>query len=116
MVGCVLLHAGRTTGSPLPAISAFARSNLSRAVALLVFSQLCHVAHGTPTYAAAAVAVMPRDTSSRNGQHMLKESLRSLTVVDQALLDCGLAVVTPSPYATNKANLIEILTYCRARA
>jgi hypothetical protein len=40
------------------------------------------------------------------------------------LLDCGVAAfddlrqaaVTPSPYATNKANLIEILTYCRARA
>jgi hypothetical protein len=24
--------------------------------------------------------------------------------------------VAPSPYATNKANLIEMLTYCRARA
>jgi hypothetical protein len=26
------------------------------------------------------------------------------------------AAVMPSPYATNTANLIEILTYCRARA
>jgi hypothetical protein len=42
---------------------------------------------------------------------------------DGVQLDCGVAVfddlqqaaVTPSYYATNKANLIEILTYCRAR-
>src|SRR5580693_10641772 len=41
----------------------------------------------------------------------------------RALLDCGVAVfgdlrqaaVMPSPYATNKASLIEMLTYCRAR-
>ena len=42
----------------------------------------------------------------------------------RALLDCEVTVfgdlrqaaVMPSPYATNKANLIEMLTYCRARA
>jgi hypothetical protein len=28
----------------------------------------------------------------------------------------GMTAVMPSPYATNKANLIEMLTYCRARA
>jgi hypothetical protein len=48
-----------------------------------------------------------------------------MTVADlRALLDCGVAAfddlgqaaVTPSPDATTKASLIEILTYCRARA
>ena len=30
--------------------------------------------------------------------------------------DLRQAAVMPSPYATNKANLIEMLTYCRAHA
>jgi hypothetical protein len=30
--------------------------------------------------------------------------------------DLRQAAVMPSPYATNKASLIEMLTYCRARA
>ena len=29
---------------------------------------------------------------------------------------CPRELSEPSPYATNKANLIEMLTYCRARA
>jgi len=54
-----------------------------------------------------------------------QEHGRTIPLADlRASLDCGVAVfgdlrqaaVMPSPYATNKANLIEMLTYCRARA
>jgi len=38
-------------------------------------------------------------------------------IVELALFgDLRQPAVMPSPYATNKADLIEMLTYCRARA